>query len=340
MKNFDFAVLIGRFQPFHSGHLNLFKHALSIADHVIIIIGSHNSPESIHNPWDSKTRESYIRLSLTDIDSSCYTILFTTDSAYNFNDWVMRVQKQVSTVAGKKSRISLVGHFKDDSSYYLSYFPQWRLEILPTQAHGISSTDIRNACFEGNLDSISKLVAPSVYNCLKEWLSSEHYNQLLEEYQFIKNYRQKWENSPVPPTFVTAEAVVLALGHVLIIKRKFNPGKGRFALPGGFVKQTETIEQTCLRELKDGTDIQIGHKELMGSIKMNHVFDHPTRDPRGRVITHAFMINLNVKDFPKISACDIASDALWHPLYKLEEIESNFFCDHSQIIKFFINRMH
>lgn len=339
MTDFDYAVLIGRFQPFHLGHEKLFRHAASIARHVIIIMGSHNCPVSIRNPWDSCTREKFIRLSLPDVDFSDYTVSFVTDSAYNFNDWLIRVQKQVASIAPKDSRIAIVGHFKDDTSYYLSYFPQWSLEILPTQASGVSSTSIREACFEGAISTINSVVASGVYDELSKWITTDKFRELLEEYRFIKDFRNKWKDAPSVPTFVTAETVLLALGHVLIIKRKTNPGKGRYSLPEGFVRQDETIEQTALRELKNSTGIETDYKELSGSIKMSRVFDHPARDLRGRVITHAFMIELAVKSLPEIEAGDVADEVIWCPLYRLEELESNFFGDHAQIIRFFVNRM-
>ena len=339
MTDFDYAVLIGRFQPFHLGHEKLFRHAAAIARHIIIIMGSHNCPESIRNPCDSCTREKFIRLSLPDVDSSVYTISFIADSAYNFNDWLIRVQKQVASIADKDSRITIVGHFKDDTSYYLSYFPQWSLEILPTQVSGVSSTSIREACFEGAISTIKDVVAPEVYNELSKWITTVNFRELLEEYRFIKNFRNKWKDLPSAPTFVTAETVLFALGHVLLIKRKIYPGKGRYSLPGGFVRQEETVEQTALRELIASTGIRTDYKELSGSIKMSRVFDHPTRDLRGRVITHAFMIELAVKTLPEIEARDVADEVIWCPLYRLEELESNFFGDHAQIIRVFVNRM-
>jgi bifunctional NMN adenylyltransferase/nudix hydrolase len=340
VTDFDCAVLIGRFQPFHLGHEKLFRHAASIARHVIIIMGSHNCPVSIRNPWDSHTREKFIRLSLPDIDISDYTISFIADSAYDFNDWLIRVRKRVASIAGEDSRIAVVGHFKDDTSYYLSYFPQWNLEILPTQACGISSTSIREACFEGSISTIKAMVAPGVYDELNKWITTGDFRELLEEYRFIKDFRSKWKDMPSAPAFVTAETVLVALGHVLIIKRKIHPGKGRYSLPGGFVRQDETIEQAALRELKSIIGIETGYEELSGSIKMSQVFDHPARDLRGRVITHAFMIELAVRTLPEVKAGDIADEVIWCPLNRLEELESNFFGDHAQIIRFFINRMH
>lgn len=337
MKKYDYAVIIGRFQPFHVGHLCLVNHASSIANHVIIIVGSHHAPTSIRNPWSSAERELFIRKSINKDILGHLTIIPLSDSAYNFNDWVIRVQQKVSAVTGD-ARIALVGHYKDDTSYYLNYFPKWKLDALPTQAGGVSATAIREAVFEGRINEIGKYLPAGMFDDLSRWTESVMYEKLHEEYLFIQNYRKKWESAPYPPVFVTADAVVIALGHVLLVKRKMNPGKGRYALPGGFVNQQESIEKSCLRELKEETNLDIGYKELRGSIKMTHVFDHPLRDPRGRVITHAFMFELNIKELPFIKGSDDAEEAIWFPLYKIEENESSFFNDHAQIIKFFINR--
>lgn len=338
MKKYEYAVLIGRFQPFHIGHEQLFQHASKLAQNIIFIIGSHNSPVSIRNPWTTEERERFIRQTLSRYDPECIHIQPVSDSAYNFNDWLIRVQRQVEVLAGN-SKIVLVGHYKDDTSYYLNYFPQWSLEALPIQANGLSSTAVRIACFEGQLEEIKKQVSGEVFEALKEWMKTETFKALLEEYQFIRQYRKKWEGAPYPPTFVTADAVVMALGHILLIRRKLNPGKGKLALPGGFVNADESIEKACLRELREETSLEIGYKELKGSIKMSQVFDHPLRDPRGRVITHAYMFELNVKELPGIKGGDDASEAFWYPLYKMEEQENQFFNDHAQIIKYFINRM-
>lgn len=333
---YDYAIIIGRFQPFHNGHLCLVEHAFSIAKHLIIVIGSHNAPASIRNPWNTQEREAFVKKSLQKFGLERLSIIPISDSAYNFNDWIIRLQQKIANITGD-SKIAIVGHYKDDTSYYLNYFPQWSLDTLPTQADGISATIIRNAVFENKLDEIKKYIPLPMVEELSKWTGSEMYHKLQDEYVFIQNYRKKWECAPHPPTFVTADAVVMGLGHVLLVKRKMNPGIGRLALPGGFVKQNESIEKSCLRELKEETSIDIGYKELHGSIKMTHVFDHPLRDLRGRVISHAFMFELAVKELPKVSNGDESYEIQWFPLYKIEQNENSFFNDHAQIIKYFIN---
>lgn len=338
MQKYPYAVLIGRFQPFHKGHCDLFNHAAEIADHVIIVVGSHNAPQSIRNPWNTQQRLELIRLALSDYSDFRYSITSVADSAYNFTDWIIRVQRSVESRVTSGVRGVLVGHYKDDTSYYLNYFPQWDLAALPSQAGGISSTSIRTALFEDKIETIEPLLHEEVFNTIKRWITTDDFKELKEEYLFIQNYRKKWEKSPYPPTFVTADAVVFALGHVLLIKRKVNPGKGRYAIPGGFVNTNESIESGCLRELREETSLDLGYNQIRSSIKMTHVFDHPLRDPRGRIITHASMIELAVKELPAIKGGDDAAEVLWFPLYRLEEVENTFFNDHAQIIKFFMNR--
>lgn len=338
MPQYAYAVLIGRFQPFHLGHMALYNHAQKIAEHVIVIVGSHRVPRSIRNPWTSEEREGFIRKALSDRKPESYTIIHVHDSAYNFNNWLTRIKYEVSKIAGQGT-VAIVGHFKDDSSYYLNYFPEWHLETVEEQASGISSTEIRRAYFEGHHEVIQKHIAPAECDALLRWVDDPQYPVLCDEYAFIKNYRKRWESAPFPPTFVTADAVVFALGNVLLIQRKLNPGKGRYALPGGFVNVDESIENACMRELHEETGLDIAHAALKGSIRMNNVFDHPMRDPRGRMITHAYMFELSTKTLPACKAGDDAAKVFWYPLHLIEDTEELFFNDHAQIIKFFMNRM-
>ena len=151
-----------------------------------------------------------------------------------------------------------------------------------------------------------------------------------------------WDVAPFPPTFVTTDAVVVALGHVLVIKRGRNPGKGLYALPGGFLEQDERIVDGCLRELKEETHFDLPKAKLESMIKDQHVFDHPLRDPRGRTITHAFLFDLKdakALEFYNVQADDDASEVLWMPINEIQAREDEFFNDHAQMIRFFLNRM-
>ena len=137
---------------------------------------------------------------------------------------------------------------------------------------------------------------------------------------------------PYPPTFVTTDNVVIRSGHVLLIKRRYNPGKGLWALPGGFLDVSEKIEDGAVRELKEETRINITKKELRKSIVESKVFDHPNRSLRGRTITHAYLYDLGYGQLPEIKANDDASGAHWVPLSEAHRMEEFFFEDHYDIL--------
>jgi 8-oxo-dGTP diphosphatase len=88
-----------------------------------------------------------------------------------------------------------------------------------------------------------------------------------------------------PPTpALTTDCVVFDdKGRVLLIRRKFPPFEGGFALPGGFVDVGETVEAACRRELEEETGLEVAGLTLVG------VYSDPARDPRGHTCSVAFL---------------------------------------------------
>jgi len=352
-KKYDYAVFIGRFQPLHLGHEAIIRKAFEISDHVLIVVGSSTASRSLRNPFSFEERKAMIEDSLEGMGLPRKrlpaTILPLADSAYNFHDWLVRVKTLINTTAKNlptrhynPPRIALLGHYKDDTSYYLNYFPEYDFIPVDTMEGGIGATKIRERYLEGNggcMGPAMKYCSKTTYDFLLEWIKSAEYEALHAEYDFIQNYKKQWSAAPYPPTFVTTDAVVICLGHVLVIKRGRHPGKGQYALPGGFLEQMETIQSGCIRELKEETKIDSSKRILENSIRDEHVFDHPLRDPRGRTITHAFLFDLDATMLPSIQAADDASEVVWMPLQDLTEKENQFFLDHAQIIRYFVNRL-
>ena len=338
MKPYGLAVFIGRFQPLHEGHEEIIRKCTEIADNTLVIIGSSTAARSLRNPFTYKERVEFVRSTGFSV-----SIQGVPDSAYNFHEWLINVKQTISSfIRFDNPSVAIVGHYKDDTSYYLDYFPEYTFIPIDTIA-GVGGTAIRARLFSnppfmrawGTLGT-----SPAVADLISKWIDTEPAKKLIEEYKFIQDYKQRWANAPFPPTFVTTDAVVICLGHVLMIKRGRNPGKDLYALPGGFLDQTESIENGCLRELKEETHIDLSKRYLSAYIRDGHVFDHPFRDPRGRTLTHAFLFDLaDLKDFPKVTADDDANAVEWVPLHKLEEYDSQIFGDHSQIIRYFTRRM-
>ncbi len=84
---------------------------------------------------------------------------------------------------------------------------------------------------------------------------------------------------------VAVDAVVVRRGGgVVLVKRMKPPYEGYWALPGGLVEYGETVEEAVVREVKEETGLDVEVKGLVG------VYSRPGRDPRGHVISIAFLV--------------------------------------------------
>jgi bifunctional NMN adenylyltransferase/nudix hydrolase len=346
---YDFAVFIARCEPYHFAHQELKRKGHSIADHVIMIFGSHRKSPDIRNPF-AHEREEMVRACSTPEESAKTSFIYARDYPYNDGRWLAEVQHKISQVvediSGKpmnENHIALVGCYSDESSYYLKLFPQFKLEEH-TPKSAVHATEIRNLFFGFPNEDVWQDYVPGgtvqVLNRYKR--SSPLYKQLADEYQFIQKYKNDHSfatSKPYPPVFVTTDAVVYQSGHVLLIRRGHEPGKGKLALPGGFLGAKEKIKDSALRELKEETAIGVPMPVLRSSIVESEVFDHPTRELRGRTITHAFFIKLPDGELPHVRAGDDAAKAFWMPVSDLELNGEEFYSDHLHILNRFMSRV-
>ena len=132
---------------------------------------------------------------------------------------------------------------------------------------------------------------------------------------------------------VSVDAVVFGYNSseglsILLIKRKISPFKGIWALPGGLVKDEESLEAAVERELIEETGVSINYLEQL------YTFGTPGRDPRNRVISVAYY-GLVRPDAFEIKADTDASDVAWFDVRKLPELAF----DHHQIIQTALKRL-
>lgn len=352
MRDYATAVFVGRFQPFHDGHKSVIEQALEVADKVLVLVGSATAARSPKNPLTFVEREILIRRSLDDLDGKRVTVQPLRDFYYNENAWLASVQNLVATETRDGMPVALVGQYKDASSYYLKQFPQW--EFIPMETPKVAATSIREVLYrefwdtmpdyEGKFASaahkvqpvIDRLPAPDpVKDWLTYWVGTKQFANAVKEWKYVTEYKLSWASAPFTPTFVTTDAVVVSSGHVLVVERKVNPGKGLFALPGGFVKQNEPIQDGAIRELREETAIKVDKLILESSIEGTKVFDHPDRSARGRTISHGFYFRLKDGELPEVKGGDDAERAFWMPLMDVARAEDRFFEDHAHIIHYF-----
>lgn len=351
-KKYDLAVFIGRLQPLHHGHIRNINKALEIADHVLVIAGSANQPRTPKNPFTVAERTEMVK----SVFPTGRVAVKGVEDFYPDTRWMQNVQSVVhhhiistgisyelnceSNSTFCDANIAILGHDKDHTSFYLRMFPTWDFVEIGERisADGtsdiIDATAIREEYFTRGYGKISERMVPrSVLSFLIRFRDMDTYATLVEEHAYIKRYREAWASSPYPVTFVTTDAVVVQSGHVLLVRRRTAPGKGLWALPGGFVDHRERLEDGVIRELREETKLKVPVPVLKGSIKHREVFDAPDRSLRGRTITNAFLIDLaDQPKLPKVKGSDDADEARWFPLDVVDEMSSVLFEDHKAII--------
>ena len=338
---YDTALLIGRFEPVHSGHLALLHEALRMAPQVIVVVGSAWQARSPKNPFTWAEREAMLRDALPPADRNRVRVLPVRDY-YNEAVWVQAVRRSVARHTQPGDRIALVGHFKDATSSYLRAFPSWALIDLPRQG-SMDATTIRDAYFGATADTVDQALAPlaaqipaSTMAQLQAFVHTPHYAALQEEWRMLRSYRAAWAQAPYPPVFVTVDALLRCRGQVLLIRRAHAPGRGLLALPGGFIETNETLWQSCLRELAEETHCDLPPDVLAQAFQTVRVFDHPARSQRGRTITHVHFFDLGDRAPPPVLADDDAAQAEWVAIDTLAGLEDQCFEDHFHVLDSFL----
>lgn len=296
------------------------------------------------------------------------------DYPYDDNKWKASVRSVVSTSLSWSDfppKIGLIGHNKDHTSYYLRMFPDWG-SVEVDNYLGLNATDIRKDFFFNYDNFDSSPLHTSTYNLLKEQMKNGTLNSIIKEIRLVEAYKKQFIKpdkneiinfliskgyssvnseildivssfsdqycTPYPPTFATVDAVVVQSGHVLLVKRKAEPGIGLWALPGGFLNPNETLLNGAIRELKEETKIKVPERLLkkMGENAPHKTFDDPHRSTRGRTLTTAFFFDLGDDNkLPKVVGSDDAEKAVWVPFDKVNRQE--MFEDHFAICDYFLN---
>jgi bifunctional NMN adenylyltransferase/nudix hydrolase len=343
-----FGVFIGRFQPLHIGHEHVIREALARVDRLIVLVGSANVARDPRNPFTFAERAHMLRAAFAYEHAQGRLIVEPLDDhLYSDTAWTVEVQRRVREIVLAEGNdgfaangtgdfeIRLAGFGKDNSSFYLKLFPGWDSIQIESQYGTFSASDIRARYFQRLSDIPVQVLSSEVVKQLEAFRLSEPFRALVKEREYLDAYPAQWGDGP----FVTADAVVIQAGHILLVERGRLPGKGLLALPGGFVGRAERIRDAAIRELREETGIadakgQIPPAMLASFIEdsRTRVFDAPERSLRGRVITHAFLFRLpERRSLAQVRGGDDAAAARWYRLGELEP--TKLFEDHWSIIE-------
>lgn len=334
----EVAVLIGRFRPFHNGHLALLNKALESAARVVVVLGSSFQARTPKNPFTWQECATMILECVPTQDRARIDFVPIRDY-YNNERWVKAVERGIANAAPGAKRVVLVGHEKDATSFYLSMFPSWGRIEMPRCAD-IDATSLRNAMFETHgqpREAIFALLRPYMpdgsYNFLSAWWSLPCRKQLHTDAIWLASYRAKW----TAPVNLAADALVICNDHVLLIERGDGAGAGLYAVPGGFLNKGERFYAAAVRELYEETNFGMYDEGLLAAyLKKSDIFDAPNRSPRGRIISMAHLFDLGDAALPEVQGRDDARRAVWVKISALPSMEAMFFEDHFHMLDHFL----
>jgi bifunctional NMN adenylyltransferase/nudix hydrolase len=348
------AVCIGRFQLLHRGQLAMLRHALAQAPRCLVVLGSAFQARTPRNPFSWRERAETIRQALAPEERARIDFAPVRDH-YDPAAWGRAVRAAVAARQDDaRQPVVLVGHHKDATSAYLDDFPGWRLSDPGLQGD-VHATGLRDAYFsaapagagaaadpagagaglDAALAALVDRVPPATLGFLRAWAQLPDYAAVAAEWRALRAEASRWAGAPYPPVFVTVDAVVRCGGRVLLIRRGRAPGRGLWAVPGGFLEPRETVYQSALRELQEETGLRLLPSEMAAALRAVRVFDHPDRSQRGRVVTHAHHFDLGDRMRPEVAAADDAEAARWVPIDELAAMEDRFHDDHFHMLDAF-----
>lgn len=133
---------------------------------------------------------------------------------------------------------------------------------------------------------------------------------------------------------ITTDVVIFTIKdnklQVLLVKRANEPFKGRWAIPGGFIRLSENLDNAALRILKEKTNVDNIYLEQL------YTFGDPLRYPSSRVITCAYFALIRSDDIKlSVDNSQGITEVQWHEVYDLPTLAF----DHKEIIEYSIKRM-
>ncbi len=254
-------LFIGRFQPFHYGHIDALNQARRKGiTEFIIGIWSSNKEHTVENPFTYEERKTMISkiLKALNIKFTIYA-LPDFDSDADRKNYIINNVPNFDTVISGNPRTS--GIFKKTKYGVLS------LKITKD----IKSTAIRHMLYINDTEGLKQLVPGQIL------LYLHHINAAKR----LVNY---YHTERIWPSLAVDGIIFTKDKKIVIIKRKNEPLW--YALPGGFVDYGETTEHALMREMKEEIGVTVKIRKLAG------VMSDPKRDPRYHIISIVYIADI------------------------------------------------
>ena len=281
MEKHEQGCVLGRFQFFHKGHEQLIVEAAKLCEKLTVFIGSSQEFGTVKNPLTYEQRRDVIQLCFTESGIDNARICEAPDILHDDEFWEECLAENY-TFATHSAPIPMYcfdrGNDIKDRPFINDYFEVYKLENANDDT--ISSTELRevyylNKVYPQRLLNLSACIytLDLYYKYMPEYslmyIDSLDLSDSVKEFSAFVDEKLEWsdaeEAAPFPlPAFDCVDVIVIDPPEqkVLSIIRSQYPGKGKRALPGGFVDKGESWEKSAARELEEETGLTCSTSDL------------------------------------------------------------------------------
>jgi len=328
MTQYDVAVIVDACAPWRRGHSDAVERALCSAPRVLVLVSSAHAARSVRHPWTIAERLQLVRAECAGWGARVRAEPIG-DRLYQPLHWQRALQDALAQYAPEARHIVQLC----PSNRRHAFLADWHAIAAP-ELDAPAFWALRAALFSGDESDWQALLprlSPASAAFLHTFRRSPAWAEMQVEYDAIQGARESWRSAPYPPVLATTDALVLHDAHLLLIQRARAPGKGLWALPGGFVDPDETLLAACLRELEEETGLCLD-AAIAAAAAPPAVFDAPRRSLRARIITHVYRFELSPGTRPPVAGGDDAGAAAWIALSRFFGMEEQVFEDHFHIV--------
>lgn len=325
------AVVIGRFNPMHNGHLALIKKAIeSVTGTVHVVLGSASKLPDFKNPLPLEKRRAVVSQVLRNLGSPRDIQIHAMDDVSTDEQWVMNINALVNNLTeyGDPAETAIFSGCKDTEFYEKNF-------VYPIEAvdvGDVSATLVRTEAFLGRADWSRNVPAESAAAYV-EFMKTAEFERLKAERGACATRKAEAElahafNNPIEPV---VHAAVVQEGKILLVKRRSLRGDGQWALPGGFLEKTESTIEGALRELKEETGVDLENRK---AAMLSSAVEENLDDLSVRTLGINYLFAVHPSEELEVSLDDKeAYDFQWADVAEVLAGEIPLFYNHTTVVR-------
>ena len=294
-KEYELAVVIGRFQPFHNGHLALLRQAAGLSGKVLAVLGSAQASGDEKNPLDAAQRECMVRSVWQTEGIEGELAIESVKDCWDNEQWAREIRALARKALGKEGKVALCGFEKDATSAYLRLFSDWDLQPA-VHVDLINATDLRKLWLSregsaGKMALARSMMPQAAWEFIDAFRSLPAFGRILERAQ--RHEEAKALHGLDERGRLAAIAMVFC-GDKVLLAREAALGDGALmGLPFAPLGPRQRAGACALECAKAQGGLETFPSTLAGRFEGIMLADHPDRALPGRQIGLVYIFRLH-----------------------------------------------